>query len=1113
MKKKQKNGESEFYRLLRKGLLIMKCFLLLMFISVLSSTASVYSQNKRFTLKENSITVKDVFKKIEEQSKFRFFYEEGKLNVLEKKNVNFQNSTIDEVLNHLFNKSEVDYRILENDFIVLKVKPEVQDVYRQAQQSKKVSGKVTDPGGQPLPGVTVVVKGTTQGTVTNSEGDYSLSNISEGATLVFSFLGMKAQEVAVAGQSRIDVSMEEETIGLEEVVAVGYGTVKKIDLTGSVGSISSETIAQKGSVNAMEAIQGRVAGVDIGASSGRAGTEFSINIRGVNSLEGGSPIYVVDGIVTGDINYLNPQDIERIDILKDASSSAVYGSRGSNGVVIITTKQGASIKKSGTTISYDGYYGVRSVARMPDFMGGLEWWKYRQNAYISNAILKNTDYDETVGGWIYSPFLRQRVTDEEFTDWADVVTQTGNQQNHWLSIAGKSENGISYVIATGYQNEKGNIINESLDKYNLKANIYHKISEKWETGMNLNLAVSEQELGSSNSYVNAFRLPPIASPYDSLGNLLYQPAQYDGFRTTGTVNPLLDMENSKDNTRRFVGLGNVFLQYSPVKGLALKSTFAPRIDHRRRGRYYGSLTEERKKEDPAAEINHDQSFSFIWDNQVTYTKEIDEHKLDLLGLYSVDYFREEASYIRAENLPYNSLFHNVGTAKSYQQISSAFLKSTLLSFVGRVNYSFSDKYLVTVSNRWDGSSKLAEGYKWASFPSAAIAWRVSGESFLEDNNVISNLKTRISYGYTGNNNIDPYTTQLLSSTQTFYDFGGEIAKGYAPNGIVNKSLTWERTREWNFGVDIGLFQGRISGAVDLYDRLSNELLMTRKLPVETGWGSLIDNVGSVSNKGIELLLRTINIETRDLTWETTFTFTRNKNEIVELYGGTEDDIGNSWFIGEPVSVNYTYVFDGIWQEDERAEALKYGQLPGQAKVKDLDDNDAINSDDKRIIGSRYPDWYGSFNTTLRYKGFDASASLLTRQGVHVYSSFHRNFTDFTDRGRNKISMSYYIPENTVYPANYSNEYPMVRNAGPYWKSVGYYKDASFVKMKNITLGYTIPQRLLSKYDLKYARLYVNVLNPFVWTEYDGYDPEWASASFGRGGNSFVTYQFGVNLKF
>ncbi|WP_372935380.1 SusC/RagA family TonB-linked outer membrane protein, partial [Mariniphaga sediminis] len=483
-----------------------------MFISVLSSTASVYSQNKRFTLKENSITVKDVFKKIEEQSKFRFFYEEGKLNVLEKKNVNFQNSTIDEVLNHLFNKSEVDYRILENDFIVLKVKPEVQDVYRQAQQSKKVSGKVTDPGGQPLPGVTVVVKGTTQGTVTNSDGDYSLSNISEGATLVFSFLGMKAQEVAVAGQSRIDVSMEEETIGLEEVVAVGYGTVKKIDLTGSVGSISSETIAQKGSVNAMEAIQGRVAGVDIGASSGRAGTEFSINIRGVNSLEGGSPIYVVDGIVTGDINYLNPQDIERIDILKDASSSAVYGSRGSNGVVIITTKQGASIKKSGTTISYDGYYGVRSVARMPDFMGGLEWWKYRQNAYISNAILKNTDYDETVGGWIYSPFLRQRVTDEEFTDWADVVTQTGNQQNHWLSIAGKSENGISYVIATGYQNEKGNIINESLDKYNLKANIYHKISEKWETGMNLNLAVSEQELGSSNSYVNAFRLPPIASP-------------------------------------------------------------------------------------------------------------------------------------------------------------------------------------------------------------------------------------------------------------------------------------------------------------------------------------------------------------------------------------------------------------------------------------------------------------------------------------------------------------------------------------------------------------------------------------------------------------------------
>ncbi|HEV7380360.1 MAG TPA: TonB-dependent receptor, partial [Dyadobacter sp.] len=419
------------------------------------------------------------------------------------------------------------------------------------------------------------------------------------------------------------------------------------------------------------------------------------------------------------------------------------------------------------------------------------------------------------------------------------------------------------------------------------------------------------------------------------------------------------------------------------------------------------------------------------------------------------------------------------------------------------------------------------------FPSAAIGWQLSEENFLKSVNQISDLKLRFSAGVAGNNNnISAYESNMTLSDPTFYDFGGNTALGYGPSRLANPNLTWERTTEFDLGLDYGFFRNRITGTIDVYNKLSNGVLMNRNIPVETGWASIKDNVGSVRNRGIEFSIRTLNVRSGDFSWTTSLNFARNKNSIINLLDKKEDLVGNWWFIGQPINVNYTYVFDGIWQESERAEAIKYGQLPGQAKVQDINGDGKISStDDRRIIGQNDPKWTGGFSTQLTYKNFDLSASLFARQGMQVYSAFHSVFTAYNDRGTNKINNDYYMAANKVTPTRSSNTYPMPNNIGPYWSGVngvGFYKDVSFVKIQNISLGYNLPSAALKKVGIKDLRVYANVLNPFVWTKFDGFDPESASGidassrtdvsntttgAINNTGPSTITYQFGINLKF
>ncbi len=1003
-------------------------------------------------------------------------------------------------------------------------------------QSLTVSGAITESEGQtPLPGVNIIEKGTSNGVSSDFDGNYSLEVSNQNAIIVISFIGYETQEIEINGRSAIDIELNSTNEALDEVVIIGYGEIRKRDLTGAVGSMDEEAITERSVTNPMEAIQGVIPGVQITSSTGRLGDGFNITIRGKNSMnEDSQPLYVVDGVPTDGIDFLNPEDISRIDILKDASSTAIYGSRGSNGVVIVTTKSGATAK-GGLTVSFDSYYGIKNVTRLPEMMDGEKWWYYHQSAYLATTNggdVMNTTPEELHSKVVGSSNLEleRRALNNEVFDWYDAILETGTQQNNYLSISGRAENGLGYNIGLGVQKETGNIEKEHIDKYTFKTSVNHRINDKFSAGANVTVAMTEQEFGNDKAMRDAFRLSPFMNPYvyGSTTELYNQPGKLRDengdylINKTSTWNPLLQIQGTTDELRRWNMIGNVYAQYSPLEWLSFKTTFSTGYDSRRRGTSWGARTEVGSKNGdlPSAELSNYENFNYTWDNQVNvdYTYK-EDHSFSFLGLQSIYSSRTEGSSLSAREMPFDTGFYNIGSgAQSTYNLGSYYIKQTLASFALRLNYSYKDKYLVTISNRWDGSSLFSEGNKWGSFPSAAAAWRVSEESFMKNQQVVSNLKVRVSYGFTGNNIIDPYSTINRLDFPTYYDFDETSANGWYPSALANSSLTWEKTREVNVGIDFGFLNNRITGSLDIYDRLSTDLLMRQILPKETGWEYIIANVGSVSNKGVEVGLSATAVKTKLVKWDVAFTYSKNTNSIESIYGqSVNDDVGNNLFIGESIDAQYNYVFDGIWQADERDEAASYGQTEGQAKVKDINGDGVIDpNDDRVILGSSDPKWSGSFITKLTVGQFDLSASVITNQGMFVYSQFHSNFTDTRDRGRQKLNIDWYIPENTAgVPSQFSNSYPQPRNMGTYWRNegVGYYRDASYTKVKNIAIGYSFDDELLDKMKINNLRIYANVLDPFVFTKYEGYDPEWAGANWNIARVGSVTYQLGLSLKF
>ncbi|WP_035899731.1 SusC/RagA family TonB-linked outer membrane protein [Leeuwenhoekiella sp. MAR_2009_132] len=1005
-----------------------------------------------------------------------------------------------------------------------------------SQNARTITGTVSAADdSMPLPGVNVLVEGTNAATVTDFDGNFQLEVTGNDATLVVSYVGFLTKRLPVGSQSSFTISLETDVQSLSEVVVVGYGTVKKSDLTGAVGTVDSGSLTERNLTNPVESLQGLVAGVEVSNSTGRIGDGYNITIRGQNSIGGGgNPLFVVDGVPTDNIDFLNPQDIERMDILKDASSTAIYGSRGSNGVVIVTTRSGAGAK-GGLTVSVESFVGVKDVARLPKFMDPQTWWEYHQGAYLATAakdpntgaVTEATLFD-AVAGTGNSELFRRVAANQSF-DWYDAVLKTGIQQNTYVNASGRAENGLGYNLGLGYQTETGNIENEELNKYTLKLGVDHKINEKFTLGTNITVTLTDQDQGSDIAMQEAFRLNPFLDPYDIDGETLFPlPGKLVGpdgnfiIDKTSTYNPLLEIENAIDNIRRWNIIGNTYFEYKPLEWLSFKTSLAAGYSDNRRGRSWGPLTDTGSKNNDlsSARLDQIQNFNYTWDNQFNITKTFNEiHNVNLLGLYSMFSDRNESSFASSRNMPFDTSFYNIGSGEQgTYDLGSNYFKTTLRSYALRFNYSYDDKYLLTLSNRWDGSSVFPEDNRWDSFPSAALGWNISNEDFLTESAVVSNLKLRASFGYTGNNKINPYSSLNTLDTQTYYDYAGQASNGFISNQIANAQLKWERTREFNVGLDFGLYRDRITGSIDVYDRLSDDLLFTQDLPSETGFANIAANVASVSNRGVEIALTTRNIQTEDITWTTSFTFTKNTNELRSIYGQDQvDDVGNNLFIGESLDALYNYKFTGIWQADEIDEAAGYGLKEGQEKLLDVNGDGKYTPDaDRVILGSTNPDWTGSFFSSLRVKNFDLSTSVIVTQGVLVYSNYHANFADTRDRGRQKLDIDWYIPANDAgIPARASNTHPQPRNEGSFWRNngVGYYRDASFVKVKNIALGYNLSGKALESLNLSQLRVYANVLNPFVFTEYDGYDPEWAGASLQTGRPSYVTYQVGFNLKF
>ena len=1007
-------------------------------------------------------------------------------------------------------------------------------------QENNITGIVISAVDQtPIPGVNIIEKNTSNGTSTDFDGNFSLKLLNTTSTILISSVGFKSQELSVSMGQRLEILLEEDLEALSEVIVVGYGTVTKKDLTGAVGTIDAQALTERNLTNPLESLQGNVAGVQVSSSTGRIGDGFNITIRGLNTFGNNTtPLFVVDGVPLDNIDFLNPQDIAQMDILKDASSTAIYGSRAANGVVIVTTKSGKTAK-AGFTVSFDSFAGVKEVARLPEFMNSQEWWVYHRSAYLGsfsdvNAITEDdVDNAAGLGG---NPLLFERAANGFEFDWADAVLKTGFQQNNYVNISGRSESGLAYNLGLGIQNETGNIDNESIDKYTLKVGLDHRINDKFSLGLNLTLANTNQELGSENAMESAFRFSPLMSPFGFDGELIPFPGRIrnpDGstlINKTGTLNPLLDIAGVDDRLRRWTTVGNIYAQYKPLNWLTFKSTFSGNVDNLRRGTFNDVETIERIGIGTnRAERLDVENYSYTWDNQfdINFTFK-ENHNVKLLGLQSVFLTQTERSFVRAEDIQFDTGFYNLGAGTPNSLVVSngfPFEKSTLESYAFRLNYSFKDKYLITLATRWDGSSLLSPERRWDTFPSGAVAWNISEETFLQNQDIVSNLKLRAGFGFTGNNAIAPYSTLNILDQQTFYDFNQNLVSGWLASRLGNKDLGWEKTREVNFGLDFGFLKNRITGSIDVYDRLSEDLLLTQDLPLESGLSSVVTNVGSVSNKGIEILLSAAIIDTKTISWENTFTFTKNTNKIESIYNDTDDVVGNGLFIGESINSYFNYRFDGIWQEDEADLAAVYGQSEGQARVVDVNNDLQITDEDRMILGNSDPDWSGSWFTKLRIGNFDLSASIITNQGVLAYSPFHEDATNTRQRGRQKLRIQNYIPRNSGgLPYQPSNLYPQGRNEGPYYLErngieingnrfgVGFYRDASFVKVKNIALGYSFDSNVLDKLRIKSCRVYANVLNPFVFTDYDGLDPEWATADFQVGRVASITYQLGVNLK-
>lgn len=974
----------------------------------------------------------------------------------------------------------------------------------------QITGVVLDDQNVPLPGANVQEKGTTNGVVTDFDGNFNISVTDANATLVVSYIGFETKEINLDGSSTYSVQLVTSSTGLDEVVVIGYGSVKKSDLTGAVASISAESITEQRRTDVGQAVRGVVAGVDVRQLNSKPGSPLSFRIRGNTVLTNSNqanrdgqsdivtddvtrPLYVVDGIFLDNINLLNPADIQQIDILKDVSATAIYGNRGANGVVIITTKNGIEGK---TQFTYDATFGISTTNNLVDTMSGdryvdfiddslrAEQWRADWLSGGSPTIDDWNNYPINRAGDFFDNGELDNVANRNYFDWVDYITKTAVQTSHTVSMSG-GDNGLVYNASIGYLSDEGVVGTEAYERYTSSLSLSKRLN-KFTIGLRAYLSYSEQETGSRELFRSAYRLPTTADPFDDNGDLLLLPDEED----SRFINPFYEIQGSwKVNQRILNIISNFYVQYEANDWLTLKSAFSPNITTTRNGEHRGLLTKAARN-DPTrtrAYYGVDWNNSYTWDNTADFKFDITEgHRLNATLISAIYYQQLEGNQIETRNVPDFNGFYNTQAGTDIRENSSYFRKETTASFAARLNYNVQDKYLLTLTGRYDGASKLAAGNKWDFFPSAAFAWRASEEAFLQDVDWLNNLKLRVSYGRAGNyNTVSPYDSFALLNDSN-YLFGNTLSNGNTVSSFTNANLSWEVSDEFNFGVDLGIISNRVNLSLEIYNKTTKDAIFDRDLLSLTGFGSAVGNFGSVRNKGVEFSLNTRNIQTDNFSWNTSLNFARNRNEILELDGDLDLQLFGDYsalIVGQPTDVIYDLELEGIWQVDEAAEAATFGAVPGEYKYKDQNGDGVIDRvNDRVVIGTTAPDWTGGMTNTFTYKDIDFSVMMYTRQGVFGHSEFHQHHNpDASETRFNKINKSYWTPLTS----DSNTPLPGVRPSfGDYW-----FRDMSFVKIGNIGLGYTFPRSLLDKFKMSSARLSIDVQNPFTFTDYEGPDPE------------------------
>ncbi|WP_149276671.1 SusC/RagA family TonB-linked outer membrane protein [Pareuzebyella sediminis] len=961
-----------------------------------------------------------------------------------------------------------------------------------------VTGTVTDASGIPLAGASVVVKGTTRGTTTDFDGNYSIS-AEANATLIFSYIGFKRMEVVINNRSTVNVSMEEDSALLDEVVVVGYGTQKKGEVTAAIASVDAEQIGIVQTSSTIDAVKGQISGVDIQAGGGRPGQTSTVRIRGRRSVTASNdPLYVVDGIPLIDgsesMSDINPQDIASMQVLKDAAATAVYGSRGANGVILVTTNRG---KVGKTQVRYSSQYGITSASRLVDMMNGEEYAAMKREARRSSwdgTIPPDTDV-------FFDPIELESLEQGRSTDYLDLVLGSGYQTNHQLGVSGGSEN-TTFNSSIGYFKEQGIISNMDYERFSGRLNVDHRINDIFKIGASFLIAHSIQNWGSNATMGEALANNPLGVPYDEDGELRFLPTN-DGIRT----NPLNELVpgayiDERKWTRIFAPIS---LDIHIADGLDWKTLFGPDIRLGRRGQFRGSLTNDNRGGPGDASVTHSDNFAYTIENLLTFDKEIfTDQNLKVTLLQSVQSSRTEITDASVTGIPYESQkFFNLGSAAN-RNVASRLTEWTLASFMGRLNYDIGGKYLFQASLRADGSSRLAEGNKWNYFPGASVGWRISEEPFLADTSV-TQLMLRGSYGEVGNTSVNPYQTAGRLGSRP-YAWGEEGVLGFALSEIPNSSLGWEVSKTVDIGLDFGLFNGRVSGTVDWFRTNTVDILLNRSLPPTSGYNSILQNIGSTRTQGLEFAVSTKIFDNPDaFSWKLDFNIAGYREEITELAlkdenGNPIDDVGNAWFIGEPIQVFYDYEKVGIYQADEVALANSQEQkVPGEIRLRDVDGDGLITPDDRQILGTDTPDYYGGLTNRFSYKGLELGLFFYFRQGQTIQSGFHAGNNSLFAR-YNNLDVDYWTIDN---PTN-ANPRPNENQESPRNGSTLTYFDGSFIKLRNISLAYSLPSSITDKLGMESLKFTLSGQNLWFITDYETFDPE-----VGESDNNAGPFSIGV----